>query len=75
MLLVKCRSIRTFHALVYCLFPQNGQESLTEIEMQELEAARKAYITAVAEAKEKQDDKSIAAAAKARFHLQSVVLK
>ncbi|XP_073291439.1 protein MICROTUBULE BINDING PROTEIN 2C-like [Primulina huaijiensis] len=50
-------------------------ESLTEIEMQELEAARVAYIAAVAEAKEKQDDESVAAAAKARFHLQSVVLK
>lgn len=60
---------------IYCSFPHNGQESLTEVEMQKLEAAREAYIAAVAEAKEKQDDESIAAAVKARFHLQSVVLK
>lgn len=43
--------------------------------MQELQAAREAYIAAVAAAKEKQDEESISAAASARFHLQSIVLK
>ncbi|XP_011086910.1 uncharacterized protein LOC105168503 isoform X2 [Sesamum indicum] len=46
-----------------------------EMDMQKLEAAREAYIAAVLAAKEKQDDQSIAAAAGARFHLQSLVLK
>ncbi|KZV21708.1 hypothetical protein F511_02866 [Dorcoceras hygrometricum] len=59
----------------YPLEENNESESLTEREMQELEAAREAYIAAVTEAKEKQDDESIAAAVKARFRLQSVVLK
>ncbi|KAL0357662.1 UNVERIFIED_CONTAM: protein MICROTUBULE BINDING PROTEIN 2C [Sesamum calycinum] len=46
-----------------------------EMDMQKLEAAREAYIAAVLAAKENQDDQSIAAAAGARFHLQSLVLK
>ncbi|KAI3463835.1 hypothetical protein Pfo_020498 [Paulownia fortunei] len=46
-----------------------------EMDMQKLEAAREAYIAAVAAAKEKQDEGSISAAATARFHLQSIVLK
>lgn len=46
-----------------------------EMDMQALEAAREAYITAVAAAKEKQDEESISAAARARFHLQSLVLQ
>lgn len=45
------------------------------MDMQALEAAREAYITAVAAAKEKQDEESISAAARARFHLQSLVLQ
>ncbi len=40
-----------------------------------MEGARKAYIAAVAAAKEKQDEDSITAAASARLHLQSLVLK
>lgn len=40
-----------------------------------MEEARKAYIAAVAVAKEKRDEESIAAAASARLHLQSFVFK
>ena len=40
-----------------------------------MEDARKAYIAAIAAAKEKQDEESIAAAANARLHLQSLVFK
>lgn len=48
---------------------------MNEIEMQNLEAAREAYASAVAAAREKQDDESIAAAACARIHLQSFVMR
>lgn len=51
------------------------QDDLNEIGRQKLEAAREAYIIAVAAVKEKQDEDSIAAAANARLHLQSLVLK
>lgn len=50
-------------------------DDLDEIQMQKLEAAREAYATAVAAAKVKQDDESIAAAASARMHLQSFVMR
>lgn len=40
-----------------------------------MEEARNAYITAVAVAKEKRDEESIAAAASARFHLQTFVFR
>ncbi|KAL8474782.1 hypothetical protein ACS0TY_031281 [Phlomoides rotata] len=46
-----------------------------EIDMKELEAAREAYIAAVAAAKAKQDEESISAASTARFYLHSIVLK
>ncbi|CAA0832401.1 movement protein binding protein 2C [Striga hermonthica] len=55
-------------------FDQN-YELNNEIDTQKLEAAREAYIAAVAAAKEKQDEVSIYAAAKARVHLQSIVGK
>ncbi|GER51807.1 movement protein binding protein 2C [Striga asiatica] len=55
-------------------FDQN-YELNNEIDMQKLEAAREAYIAAVAAAKEKQDEASISAAANARLHLQSIVGK
>ena len=42
-------------------------------EMQKMEEAREAYAAAVAMAKEKQDEDSLLAAAKARLHLQSFV--
>jgi len=48
---------------------------MDDIEMQKMEEARKAYIEAVAVAKEKQDEESLAAAAKARLHLQSFVFR
>lgn len=43
--------------------------------MHKIEEARKAYNVAVAYAKEKQDQESIAAAANARLHLQSILFK
>lgn len=49
-------------------------DDLDETQMRKMEEARKAYVTAVAAAKEKQDEESIAAAASARLHLQSLVL-
>ncbi|KAI5313822.1 hypothetical protein L3X38_042998 [Prunus dulcis] len=49
-------------------------DDLDETRMQKVEEARKAYITVVAAAKEKQDEESIPAAASARLHLQSLVL-
>ena len=53
----------------------NEQEDWDETQTQKMEAARKAYEAAVAAAKERQDEESIAAAASARLHLQSFVLK
>lgn len=44
------------------------------MDIQKVDAAREAYIAAVAAAKDKQDEESIAAAASARFHLQSLML-
>lgn len=46
-----------------------------EMDMQEMEAAREAYVSAVAAAKANQDERSISDAANARFQLQSIVLK
>lgn len=40
-----------------------------------MEEARQAYIAAVAAAKEKKDEESIAAAARARLHLQGFVFR
>jgi hypothetical protein len=51
------------------------KDDLDEMEMQKMDEARKAYIAAVATAKERQDEESITAAARARSHLQSFVLK
>ena len=51
------------------------QDDLDDREMQKMEEAREAYIAAVASAKEKQDENSIAAAASARLHLQSFVFR
>lgn len=51
------------------------QDDLDEMEMQKMEEARRAYIAAVAVAKEKQDEESLAAASNARFHLQSFLFK
>ncbi|CAO2826882.1 unnamed protein product [Amaranthus hypochondriacus] len=48
-------------------------DDMDENHIQKMEEAREAYIAAVAMAKEKQDEESLAAAAKARLHLQSFV--
>lgn len=45
------------------------------MELQKMEEARKIYLAVVAVSKEKRDEESIAAAANARFHLQSLVFK
>ncbi|KAJ1388543.1 hypothetical protein SESBI_39038 [Sesbania bispinosa] len=50
-------------------------DDLDEMELQKMEEARKAYAAAVAVAKEKRDEESIAATANARLHLQSLVFK
>ncbi|MED6208977.1 hypothetical protein PIB30_050147 [Stylosanthes scabra] len=50
-------------------------DDLDEVELQKMEEARKAYIAALAIAKEKRDEESVAAAANARLHLQSFVFK
>ncbi|KAL9433384.1 hypothetical protein AB3S75_028253 [Citrus x aurantiifolia] len=50
-------------------------DDLDDVEMQRMEEAREAYITAVAMAKEKQDEESMATAAHARLHLQSFVFR
>ncbi|KAL3529390.1 hypothetical protein ACH5RR_008712 [Cinchona calisaya] len=50
-------------------------DDLEEIQMQKLEVAREVYAAAVAAAKEKQDDESIAAAVTARIHLQSFFMR
>ncbi|XP_047974523.1 protein MICROTUBULE BINDING PROTEIN 2C [Salvia hispanica] len=56
------------------LYPiDQNHESDDEMDMQELEDARAAYITAVAAMKELRNEESILAAARARFHLQSLV--
>ncbi|KAF7135232.1 hypothetical protein RHSIM_Rhsim08G0142100 [Rhododendron simsii] len=51
------------------------EDDWDEVEMQEMEEAREAYIAAVATAREKQDEDSIAAAASARIYLQSFVFR
>ncbi|KAK2357644.1 hypothetical protein P8452_76920 [Trifolium repens] len=50
-------------------------DDMDEMECQKIEEARKAYIAAVAVCNEKQDEESIAAAANARLHLQSLLFK
>ncbi|MCD9645980.1 Protein MICROTUBULE BINDING PROTEIN 2C [Datura stramonium] len=51
------------------------KEHSNEIGMREVELARETYIAAIAAAKEKQDEASFSAAAKARLYLQSLVLR
>lgn len=50
-------------------------DDMDELETSKMEEAQEAYMAAVAAAKEKQDDDSITAAAHARLHLQSFVLR
>lgn len=49
-------------------------DDVDELELSKMEEAREAYMAAIAAAKEKQDEESIAMAAHARLHLQSFVL-
>lgn len=50
-------------------------DDMDEMECQKIEEARKAYIAAVAVCNEKRDEESVAAAANARLHLQSLLFK
>ncbi|GAV81800.1 hypothetical protein CFOL_v3_25253 [Cephalotus follicularis] len=50
-------------------------DDFDDVEILKMEEEREAYITAVAAAKEKQDEESIAAAVKARLHLQAFVFR
>ncbi|CAL0330574.1 unnamed protein product [Lupinus luteus] len=50
-------------------------DDLDEMDLQKMEEARKTYIAAVAVAKERRDEESIAAASSARLHLQSFIFK
>ncbi|XP_022736545.1 protein MICROTUBULE BINDING PROTEIN 2C-like [Durio zibethinus] len=50
-------------------------DDLDDKEMQNMEEVRQAYVAALATAKEKQDEESLAAAASARLHLQSFLFK
>ncbi|XP_074278111.1 protein MICROTUBULE BINDING PROTEIN 2C-like [Silene latifolia] len=50
-------------------------DDLDEIELLNMEEAREAYVTAVEMAKEKQDEESLYAAARARYYLQSFVFR
>ncbi|XP_022870090.1 protein MICROTUBULE BINDING PROTEIN 2C-like [Olea europaea var. sylvestris] len=68
-------SVEDYVDVPHPLDHDHGLDDLNEIGRQKLEAAREAYIIAVAAVKEKQDEDSIAAAANARLHLQSLVLK
>ncbi|KAK8499848.1 hypothetical protein V6N13_060910 [Hibiscus sabdariffa] len=51
------------------------QDDVDDKEMPQMEEARRAYVAALDVAKEKQDEESLAAAARARLYLQSVLFK
>ncbi|XP_021286045.1 uncharacterized protein LOC110417821 isoform X1 [Herrania umbratica] len=51
------------------------QDDADDNEIQKMEEARQAYVTALAAAKEKQDEESLAAAASARLYLQSFLFR
>ncbi|XP_043715695.1 protein MICROTUBULE BINDING PROTEIN 2C isoform X2 [Telopea speciosissima] len=59
----------------YYLDPLPPIDDMDDMEMQKMEEAREAYIATVHAAKENQDEESLAAAAEARFRLQSFVFK
>lgn len=64
----------------YDVIPHGGEhlpeiDDMDEMEMSKMEEAKEAYMTAIAAAKKKQDEESIAVAANARLHLQSFVLR
>ncbi|XP_071703531.1 protein MICROTUBULE BINDING PROTEIN 2C-like [Rutidosis leptorrhynchoides] len=62
----------------YDVIPHSGYfpeiDDMDELDLSKMGEAREAYMAAVAVAKEKQDEESIALAANARLHLQSLVL-
>lgn len=64
-----CSIYKLFFFINICFWYK--QDDVDEKEMQKMEEARQAYVAAVATAKEKQDEESLAAAASARLHLQS----
>ncbi|KAK1407375.1 hypothetical protein QVD17_38989 [Tagetes erecta] len=63
----------------YDVNPHGGHlpeiDDMDELETSKMEEAQKAYMAAIAAAKEKQDEESITVAANARMHLQSFVLR
>ncbi|XP_010260997.1 PREDICTED: uncharacterized protein LOC104599939 [Nelumbo nucifera] len=59
----------------YHLDPLPHIDNMDDMEMEKMEEAREAYIAAISAAKEKQDEESIAIAAKARLCLQSFIFK
>lgn len=48
---------------------------MDETELRKMEDARQAYVAAVTTAKEREDEESLAMAAKARAYLQSLAFK
>ncbi|PKI70336.1 hypothetical protein CRG98_009216 [Punica granatum] len=57
----------------YCVHESSLIDDLDTVGIHRMEEARLAYIAAVAAAKERQDEESMAIAAKARLHLQSFI--
>ncbi|XP_047333294.1 protein MICROTUBULE BINDING PROTEIN 2C-like [Impatiens glandulifera] len=55
--------------------PADPYQDFDDVETREMELAHKTYVTAVAVVKEKRDKESIAAAERARLHLQSFVFR
>ncbi|OVA04885.1 hypothetical protein BVC80_1215g16 [Macleaya cordata] len=64
-----------YDAIPYHFDQLPSMDDMNEREMQEMEVAREAYISAIAAAKENQDEESLAIAAEARLRLQSFVLR
>ncbi|GAB2270183.1 hypothetical protein Dimus_005087 [Dionaea muscipula] len=64
-----------YDILPYHMDPIPCIDGMDEIEFQTMEEARQAYVAAVAASKENPDEDSLAAAATARLHLQSFVLR
>lgn len=58
----------------YCNYIKN-QDDVDETELRKMEDARQAYVAAVTTAKEREDEESLAMAAKARAYLQSLAFK
>lgn len=63
-----------YDIITYPSYQHHDIDDLNDADMQKLEVAREAYVAAVAAAKEKQDEESLATAACARLHLQSFAM-